>query len=87
MSLKVILLICASILIIEVKCSKILVVYPCPSKSHLVNGKVLFKSLAERGHNVTVISSFPLENPLENYRDIYIPISREMSGIYFYKYF
>lgn len=74
MNFKLILLICASILIKDVKCSKILVVYPSPSKSHLVNGKVLFKALAERGHNVTVISNFPLENPIENYRDIYIHI-------------
>lgn len=81
MSLKVILLICATVLLIEVKCSRILVVYPCPSKSHLVNGKVLFKALAERGHNVTVISNFPLEKPMENYRDIYIPISKEISGM------
>lgn len=81
MSLKVILLICATVLIAEIKCSRILVVYPCPSQSHLVNGKVLFKALAERGHNVTVISNFPLDSPMENYRDIYIPLTKEVSGM------
>lgn len=80
---KVIFLVCAlSILLNEIECSKILVVYPCPSKSHLVNGKVLFKALAARGHNLTVISNFPLENSMENYRDIYIPVSKEISGMF-----
>ncbi|KAJ8972845.1 hypothetical protein NQ314_000010 [Rhamnusium bicolor] len=30
----------------------------------------LMKSLAEKGHDVTVISPFPLENPTPNYKDV-----------------
>jgi len=55
--------------------SKILMVFPSPSRSHLVIGSALMKGLAERGHNVTVVSSFPLEKPMKNYRDIIVPQS------------
>lgn len=30
----------------------------------------LFKTLAKRGHNLTVISYFPQKNPIPNYRDV-----------------
>lgn len=60
--------------------AKILVVHPSFSKSHVILGKALYTELAKSGHNVTVISNFPLEKPMENYRDIYIPLSQEVQG-------
>lgn len=68
------------LLISEVSSSKILVVHTTPSPSHLIVGKALYKELAIRGHDVTVINTFPLDKPLKNYRDIQIPLSKEVSG-------
>lgn len=49
---------------------KILGIFPHPGKSHLDCFKPLFLELAAKGHDVTIIGHFPLENPIENYRDI-----------------
>ncbi|CAD7081071.1 unnamed protein product [Hermetia illucens] len=40
------------------------------AKSHFIVGSALMKGLAEKGHDVSVISPFPLKKPLKNYRDI-----------------
>jgi hypothetical protein len=50
--------------------SKILFLYPCPSKSHMVIVHALSTTLAERGHEVTVVSPYPLDNELKNHREI-----------------
>jgi hypothetical protein len=52
--------------------SKILVVYPTPSKSHTIVMEALTTELARRGHTITVVSQFLLNEPMENYRDIKI---------------
>ncbi|XP_037904808.1 uncharacterized protein LOC119647761 [Hermetia illucens] len=49
---------------------KILGVFPTMAKSHFIVGSALMKGLAEKGHDVSVISPFPLKKPLKNYRDI-----------------
>lgn len=54
--------------------SRILFLFPSPSKSHLIIVQGLSTTLAEKGHDVTVISSFPLSKPMKNYRDIESPI-------------
>lgn len=69
------------LLISEVSLSRILVVHTTPTASHLIVGKALYKELAIRGHEVTVITTYPLETPLKNYRDIQIPISQEVTGM------
>jgi len=43
---------------------------PLPIKSHVRGFQPLFQELANRGHNVTVVSSFPLDHPVANYTDI-----------------
>lgn len=50
----------------------ILVMFPHPGKSHFLTFVGLFKALAQKGHNLTVISHFPLEEQIPNYRDIEI---------------
>lgn len=50
----------------------ILVMFPYPGKSHFDTFVGLFKALAMKGNNVTVISHFPLKEPVPNYRDIEI---------------
>lgn len=49
---------------------KILGVFPSMSKSHFIVGSALMRGLAEAGHEVTVLSPYPLSKPLKNYRDI-----------------
>ena len=52
--------------------AKILMLFPSPSRSHLIITQAVTVELAKRGHNVTVVSSFPLDYKLVNYNDIYI---------------
>lgn len=53
-------------------CYNILIAVPYPTKSHFISFSKLFRSLAEYGHNVTVISHYPDENAPPNYRNIHI---------------
>lgn len=39
-------------------------------KSHWIIGHSVMKTLAKAGHEVHVVSPFPLKNPIENYYDI-----------------
>lgn len=59
------------------QCYNFLGVFPIPIKSHMIVFAKLMKELAKKGHNVTVISTFPEKNYLPNYRDVdlsaYIP--------------
>uniref|UniRef100_A0A1L8E1G5 Putative udp-glucoronosyl and udp-glucosyl transferase n=1 Tax=Nyssomyia neivai TaxID=330878 RepID=A0A1L8E1G5_9DIPT len=54
---------------------KILMVFPSFSPSHLIVGSGLLKGLAKLGHEVTMVSSFPQQKPLKNYRDVVIPLN------------
>ncbi|KAM7362319.1 uncharacterized protein ACRADG_013085 [Cochliomyia hominivorax] len=40
------------------------------AKSHYIVGSSLMRGLAEKGHEVTVISPFPLKKPMKNYHDV-----------------
>ncbi|XP_017795600.1 PREDICTED: UDP-glucuronosyltransferase 2B30-like [Habropoda laboriosa] len=48
---------------------RILGVFPFNGKSHFMMFEQLMKALAKRGHQVDVISSFPLKKPYPNYND------------------
>ncbi|KAJ4448260.1 hypothetical protein ANN_10274 [Periplaneta americana] len=50
--------------------ARILGLFPYGSKSHFIVAGALLKSLASRGHEVYVLSHFPLKNPVANYTDI-----------------
>lgn len=50
--------------------SRILIYYPTIGISHVLPVQALAKNLAERGHEITFISPFPLSKPVKNYRDI-----------------
>ncbi|XP_045499747.1 UDP-glucosyltransferase 2-like [Colias croceus] len=54
----------------EVQPLNILGIFPYAGKSHFFVFDKYLQELAHRGHNVTVISYFPLEEPLPNYHDI-----------------
>ncbi|XP_022175455.1 UDP-glucuronosyltransferase 2B10-like [Myzus persicae] len=55
--------------------ANILGVFPINGRSHWVVYESLMKALAARGHNVTVITSFPQKTPLANYTDIDVSAS------------
>uniref|UniRef100_A0A453Z3P0 UDP-glucuronosyltransferase n=1 Tax=Anopheles quadriannulatus TaxID=34691 RepID=A0A453Z3P0_ANOQN len=61
--------------------AKIVCVFPTASKSHVLGAQALLKELAHRGHEVTMVSAFPLKKPPKNYRDVYIPIEDAFSTI------
>lgn len=50
--------------------ARILIYYPTIGISHVLPLQALGKSLAERNHQVTFLSPFPLSKPVKNYRDI-----------------
>jgi hypothetical protein len=54
----------------EIAGFKVLGVLPFGSHSHFAIGNGILKSLAKAGHEVTVISPFPLKKPMENYHDV-----------------
>uniref|UniRef100_A0A182J0C5 UDP-glucuronosyltransferase n=1 Tax=Anopheles atroparvus TaxID=41427 RepID=A0A182J0C5_ANOAO len=49
---------------------RILCIYPSSGRSHVLVGQALLKGLAERGHDVTMVSPFKLSKPVNNYREI-----------------
>lgn len=49
---------------------KILGLFPHTAKSHFEIFRPLVEALAEKGHDVTVVSPFPRKQPLKNFRDI-----------------
>lgn len=50
----------------------VLVLFPHPGKSHFSIYMPLFKALASKGHNLTVVSYFPREKTIPNYRDVFL---------------
>jgi glucuronosyltransferase len=57
--------------------AKILGIIPVPEKSHFAVSSVLLKELANRGHQLTVFSSFPEISPIPNYTNIDTTITRD----------
>lgn len=58
---------------------KFLAVLPVTSRSHYYIGHNLMKGLAENGHEVTVISPFKVKKPINNYNEVFLEHSWEMS--------
>ncbi|CAH3876495.1 unnamed protein product [Pieris brassicae] len=54
----------------HVEGATILALFPHPGKSHHMVFEPLFLKLAQRGHQMTVASFFPLENPPANYTEL-----------------
>ena len=66
-------------------CAKILGVFTSPGRSHYILGSSLMKALAEKGHDVTVLSSYGEKEPPKTkgtYRDIVVTeIMKNMNGM------
>lgn len=52
-----------------VESAQILGLFGHPGKSHFDFFRPLFVALAERGHNISMYSYFPLKEPIANYTD------------------
>lgn len=65
-----------AVLLCVVHCwsANILGFLPTFAKSHYIAFQPLLKELAVRGHNVTVVSHFPLKDPPPNYHHIDVSI-------------
>lgn len=58
-----------------------LVVLPAGARSHYNVGSALAKGLAAAGHQVTLVSAFPLKKPIKNINDVPVPnILKSMGG-------
>ncbi|XP_065361599.1 UDP-glucosyltransferase 2-like [Calliphora vicina] len=53
--------------------ANILAVFPFPGPSQYLVVQPYLKTLAARGHELTVINAFPQKTPIRNYRDIFVP--------------
>ena len=51
--------------------------FPNPSRSHLVVAQALTTELAKKGHQITEFSAFPLEKYVKNYRSIGVPFKQD----------
>jgi glucuronosyltransferase len=54
--------------------AKILALFPCPGRSQIMIMQALAKELAVQGHQVTMVSPYPLDKPLKNYRDVKVDL-------------
>lgn len=54
---------------------KILCFYPTISKSQVVFGLPLLTALAEKGHQVTLVSPFASGKNVKNYHEVVIPVN------------
>ncbi|KAJ8918834.1 hypothetical protein NQ315_011120 [Exocentrus adspersus] len=59
-----------SLVICFVEPAKILGIFHIPATSHFTLGFRLMKELADRGHEVTMVSPFPRKEPIANYTDV-----------------
>lgn len=65
-----ILLVCLSYLCSTSESARILGVFPIGGISHYAPAQAVLKALADQGHDVTVITSYPQKPPVDNFRDI-----------------
>jgi glucuronosyltransferase len=57
------------LLIKSLSAHRILGIFPHPGLSHFHFFHPIMRSLAEAGHEVTVVSHFPNKPPMDNYKD------------------
>lgn len=62
----------------EIFAARILFLFPTPGKSHMIIVHSLSTFLAQRGHDVTVLSPFKYDKEIKNHREILIPFADEI---------
>ncbi|KAK9881059.1 hypothetical protein WA026_014404 [Henosepilachna vigintioctopunctata] len=78
---------CFSMFTYEIETAKILAVFHYPGKSHYMGGVALMKILAERGHEVTMVSPIGESEKIDNYRDVVLPEVFEVAEQFMKNYF
>ncbi|XP_058834665.1 UDP-glucosyltransferase 2-like [Topomyia yanbarensis] len=78
--IKVICTFCPLVLFGFAETSRILCIDPSPGKSHVLVAQALLKGLAERGHEITMVSPFKLSKPVKNFREIVVPLDDFISS-------
>lgn len=68
----------------NVNSANILGVFYSPSPSHYMLGNALLKEMAIRGHNVTMLSPYSLDKPLNNYMDLSVDGLQNLTDRKFY---
>ncbi|XP_059470206.1 UDP-glycosyltransferase UGT5-like [Neocloeon triangulifer] len=75
--LKTSLVVFLALAVLSAESARILGVFPWPGKSHMITFAALTHALAERGHELVVVSTYPSKKPPANYTDIDIAPSLE----------
>ncbi|KAJ8730593.1 hypothetical protein PYW08_002006 [Mythimna loreyi] len=73
----------------DVHTARILGLFPHPGRSHQMVFDPLMRALAERGHDVTVVSFFPIKDPPPNYTTVslegVVPLAVETVDLSYYE--
>uniref|UniRef100_A0A1Y9H2G3 UDP-glucuronosyltransferase n=1 Tax=Anopheles dirus TaxID=7168 RepID=A0A1Y9H2G3_9DIPT len=72
---------CLALVVTHAESAKILSIFPTMSKSHWIVGSTLMKHMAAEGHEVTVISPFPMKNAPPTYRHVGIEHTRMLEDM------
>lgn len=59
--------------------AKILGVFSTPAKSHLIIHMAVMRALVEQGHDVTVVTSLPIDDKVKKYRHIQVGLPSTLS--------
>ncbi|KAJ8930794.1 hypothetical protein NQ314_016371 [Rhamnusium bicolor] len=68
--IKVLLFVLVMHVIQESSCAKILAIVPVPSYSHQLFFRPIWKELSKRGHELTLLTTDPMDNPPQNIKQI-----------------
>ncbi len=63
--------------IVKIDGLKVLTIAPFSAKSHFAIANAISKTLHKAGHNITMLSPFPLKKPLQNYTDVSVAKTME----------
>lgn len=71
------------ILISHAKSARILSLFPMPSSSHVILGYELSVALAKKGHEVTMVTPYPKDPKIDNFKEIFLKdLTEEMFSTY-----
>lgn len=63
--------------IVKISALKVLTIAPFSAKSHFAIAHAISKSLLDAGHEITMLSPYPLKKQVKNYTDISIAKTME----------
>lgn len=63
--------------IVKMDALKVLTIAPFSAKSHFAIAQAIAKSLLKAGHEITMLSPFPLKKPVTNYTDVSVAKTME----------